>query len=100
MHFILPDGFQIQFFRAGVEKFCEFGDVMDVTSLCGGREATQLHVLDKPLFERCHSSLLQIGIRLLGITVSSLAETSRPLLLAPADRPLLWCGNEKYREAV
>jgi hypothetical protein len=28
---------------------------MDVTSLCGGCEATQQRVLDKPLSERCHS---------------------------------------------
>jgi hypothetical protein len=32
----------------------EVGHVMGVTSLCGEREATQLHVLYKPLSERCH----------------------------------------------
>src|ERR1035438_5992556 len=52
---VLPDRFQVQLLRAQVVILCEIGDVMDVTSLCGGCEATQQHVLDKPLSQRCHS---------------------------------------------
>ena len=62
MELILPDCFQIQLFRAHVAILCELGDVMDVTSLCGGCEATQQHVLDKPLSERCHVGVLEFEI--------------------------------------
>ena len=49
VEFVLANGLQVQVFRAGFVEFREFGDVMEVTSLCGGREATQLHIFDKPL---------------------------------------------------
>jgi len=39
-----------------------FGNVVEVTSLCGGREATQLHVLDETLSERCHIGPLSWNI--------------------------------------
>jgi hypothetical protein len=39
--FILADRLQVEFFRTEVVVFCEFGDVVEVTSLCGGCEATQ-----------------------------------------------------------
>ena len=45
MGLILPDCFKIQLFRAGVEDFAN--SEKDVTSLCGGCEATQQHVPDK-----------------------------------------------------
>jgi hypothetical protein len=41
IQFVLADGLQIQLLRAGVVELRELGDVMDVTSLCGGREAMQ-----------------------------------------------------------
>jgi hypothetical protein len=54
VQFVLPQRFQVELIRAGVVELGVVGDVVDVTSLWGGREATQLHVLDKPLSERCH----------------------------------------------
>jgi hypothetical protein len=38
VEFLLPDGLQIEIFRAGVVELGEPGHVMGVTSLCGGRE--------------------------------------------------------------
>jgi hypothetical protein len=46
---VLADGFQIEMLGTGPIKFRILGDVMEVTSLCGGREAAQLHVFDEPL---------------------------------------------------
>src|ERR1035438_1527928 len=93
MHLVLPNGLQIELFRACVVEFCEVGGVMDVTSLCGGREATLLHVLDKPLSERCHSSLLQIGIMVTGITTCPVWRSFAPPTTAVQPQIARYCGR-------
>jgi hypothetical protein len=69
-----------------------FGNVVEVTSLCGGREATQLHVLDETLSERFHIGSFGLEYRLLGITVlqsgGTLALTAAQSLRLPAFLPL------------
>jgi hypothetical protein len=66
---------------------------MDVTSLCGGCEATQLHVLDKSLSERCHIGILQVGMWVTCDNPSPVCRKPRTrqcqeLLLPPAIVPL------------
>src|SRR5438067_9167889 len=66
---------------------------MDVTSLCGGCEATQLHVLDKSLYERCHIGILQVGMWVTCDTPSPVCRKPRTrqcqdLLLPPAIVPV------------
>ena len=89
IEFVLENGLQVQVFRAGVVEFCEIGDVMELTSLCGGREATQLHVFDKPLSERCHWSSFRLDLWLREYHFQFAREGSRqPPLCGAKLRPL------------
>jgi hypothetical protein len=49
IQFVLPHGFEIGPGRGGVIELGEAGDIVPVTSLGSGGEATQFHVLDKTL---------------------------------------------------
>src|SRR5258706_15615781 len=60
MQFILPDGLQIQMLWAGMVELCEFRHIVEITSLGGGCEATQLHVLDEAFTKRCHAMAPEI----------------------------------------
>jgi hypothetical protein len=43
----LPQGiFQVQMFRAGLIELGQTGDVVQIGSLCLGRQIAQLHVFD------------------------------------------------------
>ncbi len=77
VQFVLPDRLQVQVLGAGIVEPREIGDVMEVTSLCGGCEAAQLHVLGEPLSKRCHRGPSE-GIVVMGITDSSLMEFPHP----------------------
>ena len=99
MHFVLPDGFQIQFARAGVVELGEVGDVMDVTSLCSGREATHLHVLDKPLFERCHFECPSDWNAVILNNRLPVWRNPRAHYHRPSANPPLWPLSIKSREA-
>jgi hypothetical protein len=101
MHFVLPDRFQIELFRAGVVELCKLGGVMDITSLGGGREATHLHVLNEPFSQWCHSDPSD-WIRGYGNNhLSSLEELrARHHYRATTNRPPLWPLSTNYREAV
>jgi len=46
---VLADRFEVQMLGALAVMLRECADVVDVCSLCGGCEATQLHVLDESL---------------------------------------------------
>ena len=43
---VLADVFQVQMFRAGLIELRQTGDVMQIASLCLGRQIAQLHVFD------------------------------------------------------
>jgi len=70
---VLPDGFQVQVFRAGVIKLGELGHIMEVAPLGAGREAAPLHVCDEALRKRCQV-LFGIGIVVSGETNSNVAK--------------------------
>ena len=103
IQFVLPDVLQSQLFRAGAIVLCKLNGVMGVTSLCGGCEATQLHVLDKSLSERVSYQMapFQIGISVTEITVLQFGRRPRARHQWPCyNLPLRCCFAADTASAV